>query len=795
MIYTSNDSSMNVFRRRYLPALVSGALAFGASMHVLAASAPDALAPSAAGAAMPTTTGPAAASAMSTPQPVGNQAFPAAPEAPAGSRNVRVSLKQLGANYPLNLRGVDGSNSVPFNVRTDEIVTAARLTLSYAYSPALLPDLSHINVMINGEVASTIAVPKETAGVALQHSIDLPPRLITEFNRINLQLIGHYTMQCEDPLHSSLWANISNNSVLDLTVTPIALANDLALLPTPFFDRRDINPLNLPVVFASQPDNTTLEAAGTLSSWFGSLAKYRGARFPASIATLPQSGNAIVFLAGQTGVPGVDAPPVNAPTLTVVTNPNDPNGKLLLVRGRDSAELKLAAAALATGSQTLSGASATITQYASRDPRKPYDAPNWLPSDRPVKFGELMDAKDMNVSGYSPDIIRVRMRVAPDLFTWREKGIPVDLKYRYTPQPDSLNSALLVNVNDQFLKSLPLLSLKNMGGGDNLAAAVRPDETLPMQTKLMVAPHMLAGETQLQFRYMYDYIKQGECRDIIIDNVRGAIEPESTIDVSSYSHFMAMPNLNVFQNSGFPFTRLADLSQTAVVLPDNAAAADYSAYLGVLGRMGESTGYPATGVTVTQAQRVESVADKDLLVIGSGGNQPLAKQWADLMPASIDGNAKRFGLSDYVYRAVDWFSPDPRATDETARNRVSFTTEGASAMFAGFESPLAKGRSVVMLSASQPAGLAEAVDALIGGEGYENTISGSLAVVRGKDVQSVLSDQKYYVGKLGVFKRVQWFMSEYLTAFVLASAIGAILAVLALYLSLRRRAARRVQGN
>jgi len=265
--------------------------------------------------------------------------------------------------------------------------------------------------------------------------------------------------------------------------------------------------------------------------------------------------------------------------------------------------------------------------------------------------------------------------------------------------------------------------------------------------------------------------------------------------VSAYSHFMAMPNLNVFQNSGFPFTRLADLSQTAVVLPDNASPADYAAYLGVLGRMGESTGYPATGVTVTQAQRVETVSDKDLLVIGSGGNQPLAKQWADLMPASIDGNARRFGLSDYVYRAVDWFSPDPRATDETARNRLGFTTEGASAMFAGFESPLAKGRSVVMLSASQPAGLAEALDALIGGEGYENTISGSLAVVRGKDVQSVLSDQNYYVGKLGAFKRVQWFMSEYLTAFVVASAIGAVLAVLALYLSLRRRAARRVQGN
>jgi len=316
-----------------------------------------------------------------------------------------------------------------------------------------------------------------------------------------------------------------------------------------------------------------------------------------------------------------------------------------------------------------------------------------------------------------------------------------------------------------------------------------------MQSKLAVPPQMLAGETQLQFRYMYDYIKQGECRDIIIDNVRGAIEPESTIDVSGYSHYIAMPDLNVFQNSGFPFTRLADLSQTAVVLPDSAGAADYTAYLGILGRLGESTGYPATGVVVTQAQQVGTVADRDLLVIGSGGNQPLAKQWADLMPASIDGNAKRFGLADFAKRATNWFNPDTRATDATAKNTLAFTTDGANAMFAGFESPLTSGRSVVMVSASQAQGLTQAIDALIGGEGYERPIAGSLAVVRGKDVQSVLSDQKYYVGSLGLLKRVQWYMSQNLPAFFLVSALGALLAVLALYLALRRRAARRIAGQ
>ncbi|MFH7468075.1 cellulose biosynthesis cyclic di-GMP-binding regulatory protein BcsB, partial [Pseudomonas syringae group genomosp. 7] len=75
------------------------------------------------------------------------------------------------------------------------------------------------------------------------------------------------------------------------------------------------------------------------------------------------------------------------------------------------------------------------------------------------------------------------------------------------------------------------------------------------------------------------------------------IDPESTLDFSGYEHYMAIPNLCVFKDSGLPFTRLADLSQTAVVLADQPRPEDVSAYLNLLGRIYESTGYPATGVS------------------------------------------------------------------------------------------------------------------------------------------------------------------------------------------------------
>lgn len=74
---------------------------------------------------------------------------------------------------------------------------------------------------MNEQVVATIPVPNEHGGKNLQRDIDIPSRLITEFNRLNIELIGHYTMECEDPAHSSLWANVGNDSTLELRAVPI----------------------------------------------------------------------------------------------------------------------------------------------------------------------------------------------------------------------------------------------------------------------------------------------------------------------------------------------------------------------------------------------------------------------------------------------------------------------------------------------------------------------------------------------------------------------------------------------
>ena len=354
-------------------------------------------------------------------------------------RNYNFTFKQLGVLEPFQLRGIDPIYSVPFSIPADEVVTAVKLKLDFSYSPSLLTNLSHLKIMLNGEVAQTIPLPKEQAGTRLVREVSIDPRLVTDFNRLGLQFIGHYTLDCEDPFHSSLWLNVSNLSSVQFTVTPLSVVNDLALLPVPFFDRRDGRRLERPFVFGASPSAATLEAAGIVASWFGDLASYRGAWFPAHLNKLPID-NVVVFATNDDQPQGLlNIPPINGPTVAVVSHPADVRFKILYVLGRDAAELKTAATSLGLGKPALSGPSVTNAQLDSLKPRVPYDAPRWLPSNRAVKLGEIGTLDDLNVRGLAPDLIRLNLTAPPDLFAWRSKGIPLELKYRYTPRPRAVD--------------------------------------------------------------------------------------------------------------------------------------------------------------------------------------------------------------------------------------------------------------------------------------------------------------------------------------------------------------------
>jgi len=713
----------------------------------------------------------------------------------AGGRRQTVSFADLGAVDPLQLHGTDSQNGVPFSVRRDEVVTGAMLHLIYSYSPALMSQLSQLKVLINGEVAATLPLPRDQGGMLVARDIAIDPRFVTEFNHLNLQLIAHYTPQCEDPSNSALWATVSNASSLDLTYATLPVKADLATLPLPFFDRRDIRRLQLPFVFAKDPSNGTLEAAGLVASWFGSLAGYRGALFPAQLDTLPSTGNAVVFATTAQKPAGLNLPAINGPQLMVVDRDAPARGKLLLVLGRSDDELKLAARALGLGQTVLTGASATIGQITELAPRQPYDAPNWLPTDRPVRVGELTQARDLSVTGYNADSVRVDLHIPPDLFMWQSRGVPLDLTYRYSVRPVADGSSLNINIGNNFVQSLPIPAKAGLWAEAGRAiglGAILPDGTAVAHRTLLLPPSTLSARTQLRLHFFYAMPKTGACQSQVLDNAVGAIDPNSTIDFSGYPHYMALPDLAAFATEGFPFTRMADLSQTAAILPDNENEVDLSLYLLAMGRMGASTGYPVTGVTVAHAQAVDQYADKDLLIIGGPGRQSLLQRWARSMPFSSTGDARTFELSDLVYTLADWWRGSHGPERVPARADLSLVGTMGGALITGFESPLQSGRSAVALIGTDGQSSADLSSALLNAD-MIGQIQGAMDVIHDNTVTVTSNGNVYYIGHLPPVAYMRWVLSSHPLLLVLGGLLAALIIAAIFYRALRLLAARRLR--
>jgi cellulose synthase (UDP-forming) len=484
----------------------------------------------------------------------------AVPTPQAGSGAVRVlSLKDLGFGQPLRLRGVAGEAGAPFALRADEVVTSARLVIAGAYSPSLLGDLSQLSVGVNGETAGTVMLTPERAAGG-EWSIPIDPALFLRQNQLNLRFIGHYTRTCEDPQHSSLWMSISNlRSRLELTVSRLPPSPDLAALPQPFFDPGG-GRLVLPFVFAEPPSDAVLRGAGAAASYFGMKASYRGFDFPALIGALPP-GEGVVFGLSEQTIGGLQLPKVDGPTLAVVANPAAPDRSLLLVLGRDGAEIRRAALALSIAQGGLSGAMARV-DTALIAPRAPYDAPRWLAMDRPVRFGELVEASSLQAPGLSPGVVSVPFRVAPDLFLWPAQGAPLKVRYRYPKGPwfDREQSRLDVSLNDQYLRSYRL-------SPQDTTAEVRGifDRFARNEHSLDLPPYLLFGASQLQFYFDIKTNKTGACQGQQPANVKSGIDPDSSIDLSRGRHFASLPNLAFFASAGFPFTRNADLRRSATI--------------------------------------------------------------------------------------------------------------------------------------------------------------------------------------------------------------------------------------
>jgi hypothetical protein len=709
-------------------------------------------------------------------------------------RQQRISLKSMGASRPLSLRGIEGEASASMGVRLDEVVESARLHMVFTLSPALLPTLSHLKILLNDEMVQTIAVDKDKLGTPQSLDVVIDPRYFADFNRLRFQLIGHYTLECEAPNHTSLWASISNESYLDLSLRQLPLKSDLALLPAPFFDPRDNRPLDLPFVYGAQPSNGVLKAAGSVATWMGMLAAYRGTRFQALENTLPDR-HAVVLASNQNRPAFLkDLPPVSKPTLTMLPHPSLPGVKLLLVLGQDDAQVQQAADILASGRAALSGDSMVLNQLEASKLRQAYDAPRWISTQRPVQLGELVtNPAALQIRGsVLNDVIRVNTQMAPDLFTWNASGVPMNLQYRYTPTGLSDRGTLDLSINDQFIKSYALASTDSSAAGSSILLPLFDDNSVQAKSGFKIPAFLIGGDNQLQFAFQVPPADIGRCRTVPAPELHAAIDPTSSIDLTGFYHYVAMPNMAAYANSGFPFTKFADLAQTTVILPNDTTAPDVELYLTAMGRMGASSGYAGTRFKLLRAADWEKARGTDILLVAHADSDGLLARWGHDLPALIDKGTRSIRPLDRVVGGVmDFFNIDSELRLATPEGRAILEGKGPLAALTGLPSPLDADRSVVVLTATDAPTL-RAISLALTDPAKVQAMRGDLSLLRADAVESFRINPVYYVGDLPWWRRLWFALHGHPILLATVGILSGLILSLLVFIGLRSMARRRL---
>ena len=308
--------------------------------------------------------------------------------------------------------------------------------------------------------------------------------------------------------------------------------------------------------------------------------------------------------------------------------------------------------------------------------------------------------------------------------------------------------------------------------------------------------YKLSGNNQLQFHYFFERKREGACRNAVVDNLRGVIDEDTTLDFSSFPHYTKLPELALFANGMFPYSRMADLSDTAIVVPAVLDENEIAAYLTVMGQLGNATGYPGLRMELVQGNDAAAIGDRNVLVLGSADNQPLLSDpaWVERMPLSIVDGATRLKTIGPLGRLLDlWYGTGKVDALEHA-GRVVLEAGGELGAIMSFESPLASEKTAVVLTAGNSDRFGDVAESLLDA-GDRQFIRGDLVLLNGDEINHYRLSDQFTVGSLPVWTWLRFTLSKqpwWLLAVVL---VVALIIAIAVYTVLRRMAAARHAGQ
>jgi len=708
---------------------------------------------------------------------------------PALVSNLRVA--QMG--QPTGVVMGDGQlqGGITFTLPLDQVITNARLILNLNVSPAMAEQNTTLQLMLNGQPLGSVPLGAADSDTS-RFQLDVPAALLVSVNNLSFKISDANALQCRRNTDGEYRVTILPDSHFELEGQQLNIGNELINFPRPFFDSMQMSASTVSFSFAEKVSSDAVSAAALLSSWLGIEADYRGINFETKYNTLPEKNGILIGHPGET-IGGVTLPESDQPLLQYIDNPINPVYKLLLVVGKDETALRMAAWRLTQNKFEPQTASMRVETKAI-PVSQPYDAPRWIPTDRPVKLSELL-RKDqtMTTTGIWHEPLDIAFRAAPDLFLWDGGSIPMHINYRFPAEDwiDESHSWLSLTMNNTFLRNLPV---NKQGALETLWRKMGGDARQE-QADITIEPYQIYGDNQLSLYFHITPQEDAPCSVLLNNNIKSRIDDSSTIDLSHTRHFALLPNLSFFVGASFPFSRLADFSQTVLLLPDSPTETQITTLLDMVARSGNATGTALANNRVifgipAGGSGLEMLRNRDVLAVSNMTQSLFNQTLLNRSPFGIRDNSLMANKPTLWQKTLRWLGGDWSADNIEADRYFSSNADWRG--FISFPSQWNSDRLVVLVVGSNDDQLSRLpVD--LNSAKINAGIRGDAAIITDENgVRSFRVGGQYPSGEMPGHMMIVWYANQHAVLLAFSALLFSIIFGSFMYAGLKKRARERL---
>jgi hypothetical protein len=637
---------------------------------------------------------------------------------PAAAATLKIPLKKIAPVQDHQLRGsMDNYNfTIPIPERWK--VTKAALHFSYVNSSALIPRNSRLVFTVNEQPLAQVRLNPDTPeGEVI---VPIPAALLkTGYNPCSFWIAQHYTdEQCEDPFAPELWTWLKlGEAYFIFELEPVPVPRRVSAIADFLFDPRNIFDTRVNLVL---PELTPayLKAASLVASGIALRYDYRMPDIRLSQALQPDMDNVLIATAKDLPSLIAEAAPTPAGAGLAVRHlpekksgaaAENPGLALVVISGKDEAEIETACRAFAALSYPLPDSAATrVTSVKLPEVGEHMLQKGLLPGKTYTLAG--LGIRTVEFRSIAPPPLNIDLRFPSDLYLSPNTFVSVSLHMAYDAAMRS-DSVLNVRLNGKFISGVRLDNPK----GDYFRG-YRVD--IPLSS-------FKAGMNQLSFEAELTPLHTDKCTLIQTENLRLTIFEDSTVSLPEVPYWIKMPQLDLFFQDAFPVGRWPDLREAAVLLTEKSLPAANAA-LNVVALCAQKIGFPPFGLTWLPGNEPEK-SRKDLLVAGVLPTLP--KTVLEKAPiAGIDPMRVSFPQMDRSQPLVDhpihfWSRssmPQPQAPQNLSDVRaasplvtdLSGTLGPGRAALMQFQHPDAADRTVILLTAGIPEDLVNGSRAL-----------------------------------------------------------------------------------